>query len=99
VAFWVADADQTAARVEELGGSVLLAPMGISVGRFTIVADPQGAVFTATAVPGGPTHQRCRRVLTPDGGSLSRRLGVTCATRVNPAADVLEIRSRNPGVV
>jgi uncharacterized protein len=56
VAFWVADADRTAARVEELGGSVLLAPMDIPVGRFTIVADPQGAAFTATAVPGGPTR-------------------------------------------
>jgi predicted enzyme related to lactoylglutathione lyase len=56
VAFWVADADQAAARAAELGGAVLLPPMDIPVGRFTIVADPQGAVFTATAVPGGPTR-------------------------------------------
>jgi uncharacterized protein len=53
VAFWVADADQAAARTKELGGTVLLPPMDIPVGRFTIVADPQGAVFTASAVPGG----------------------------------------------
>ena len=53
IAFWVADADQAAARAQELGGTVLLPPMDIPVGRFTIVADPQGAVFTATAVPGG----------------------------------------------
>jgi predicted enzyme related to lactoylglutathione lyase len=53
VAFWVADADQAAARTKELGGTVLLPPMDIPVGRFTIVADPQGAVFTAAAVPGG----------------------------------------------
>jgi uncharacterized protein len=56
VAFWVADADQAAARTQELGGTVLLPPMDIPVGRFTIVADPQGAVFTASAVPGGPVR-------------------------------------------
>jgi uncharacterized protein len=53
VTFWVGDADQTAARAGELGGSVLLPPMDIPVGRMTIVADPQGAVFTAASVPGG----------------------------------------------
>jgi predicted enzyme related to lactoylglutathione lyase len=53
VTFWVPDADQTAARARELGGSVLLPPMDIPVGRFTIVADPRGAAFTAAAVPGG----------------------------------------------
>jgi predicted enzyme related to lactoylglutathione lyase len=53
VTFWVPDADQTAARAQELGGKVLLPPMDIPVGRFTVVADPQGATFIATAVPGG----------------------------------------------
>ena len=53
VTFWVGDADQTAARARELGGSVPLPPMDIPVGRMTIVADPQGTVFTAAAVPGG----------------------------------------------
>jgi uncharacterized protein len=53
VTFWVGDADRAAATAQELGGSVLLPPMDIPVGRFTILADPQGAVFTATAVPGG----------------------------------------------
>jgi uncharacterized protein len=56
VAFWVADADEAAARTQELGGTVLLPPMDIPVGRFTIVADPQGAVFSASAVPGGPAR-------------------------------------------
>ena len=56
VAFWVADADTTAGKAQELGGAVVLPPMDIPVGRFTIVADPQGAVFTATAVPGGATR-------------------------------------------
>jgi predicted enzyme related to lactoylglutathione lyase len=53
VTFWVGDADRTAAGAQELGGSVLLPPMDIAVGRFTVLADPQGAVFTAAAVPGG----------------------------------------------
>jgi predicted enzyme related to lactoylglutathione lyase len=55
VSFWVPDADRAAARAAELGGTVLLAPMDVPVGRFTVLADPQGAVFTAAAVPGGPT--------------------------------------------
>jgi uncharacterized protein len=56
VGFWVADADKAAARTQELGGTVLLPPLDIPVGRFTIVADPQGAVFSAAAVPGGPAR-------------------------------------------
>ncbi|HEX2362329.1 MAG TPA: VOC family protein [Jiangellaceae bacterium] len=56
VSFWVADADHTAAKAQELGGTVLLPPMDIPVGRFTIVADPQGAQFSASAVPGGPAR-------------------------------------------
>jgi predicted enzyme related to lactoylglutathione lyase len=56
VSFWVADADQAAARAGELGGKVLLGPMDIPIGRFTVLADPQGAAFIAAAVPGGPTR-------------------------------------------
>jgi uncharacterized protein len=54
ISFWVADADQTAARARELGGGVVLEPMDIPVGRFAIVGDPGGATFTVAAVPGGP---------------------------------------------
>jgi uncharacterized protein len=50
----VADADQSAACAQELGGSVLLPPIDVPVGRFAIVADPAGASFSVTAVPGGP---------------------------------------------
>jgi uncharacterized protein len=56
ISLWVADADRAAARAQELGGTVLLPPMDVPVGRFAIVADPQGAVFSATAVPGGPAR-------------------------------------------
>jgi predicted enzyme related to lactoylglutathione lyase len=56
VTFWVGDADQTAARAGELGGTVLLPPMDIGVGRMTVVADPQEAAFIAAAVPGGPVR-------------------------------------------
>jgi predicted enzyme related to lactoylglutathione lyase len=56
ISFWVPDADRAAATAQELGGKVLLPPMDIPVGRFTVVADPHGAVFIATAVPGGPVR-------------------------------------------
>ena len=54
ISFRVADADESAARVQELGGAVLLPPMDVPVGRFAIVADPAGASFSISAVPGGP---------------------------------------------
>jgi predicted enzyme related to lactoylglutathione lyase len=42
----VDDLDASAARVAELGGAVHLAPTDIpGMGRFAVVADPQGAVF------------------------------------------------------
>jgi uncharacterized protein len=53
ITFRVADADHSAARVQELGGSVLLPPMDIPVGSLAIVADPAGASFGVT-VFGGP---------------------------------------------
>ncbi|MGH2764949.1 MAG: VOC family protein [Actinomycetota bacterium] len=53
VSFRVSDADRSAARAGELGGTILLPPMDIPVGRMSIVADPGGASFTVAAVPGG----------------------------------------------
>ena len=47
VQFSVADADAMAARVEELGGSVLKPPFDAPWARLAILADPQGAAFTA----------------------------------------------------
>jgi predicted enzyme related to lactoylglutathione lyase len=42
----VEDVDGTAARVTEAGGSILRPPTDIpGIGRFSVVADPQGAVF------------------------------------------------------
>jgi predicted enzyme related to lactoylglutathione lyase len=49
----VADADQTAAEAERLGGRVLLAPMDIPIGRLAVVADPAGGEFTAAHAPAG----------------------------------------------
>ncbi len=44
--FNVDDTDASVAKVAELGGAVYRAPMDIpEVGRFAVVADPQGAVF------------------------------------------------------
>jgi uncharacterized protein len=43
----VADADVVAGRVRETGGSVLMEPVDVfDLGRFAVVADPGGAVFT-----------------------------------------------------
>ena len=44
----VTDVDETARRVPEFGGKVLVHPTDIpKVGRFCIIEDPQGAVITA----------------------------------------------------
>jgi uncharacterized protein len=44
--FTVEDADAAAARVDQLGGKVMVPPADIpNTGRFSILADPQGAVF------------------------------------------------------
>jgi predicted enzyme related to lactoylglutathione lyase len=49
VTFSTADADATAARATELGGTVLLAPVDAPYSRLTVLRDPQGAAFSATA--------------------------------------------------
>jgi len=46
VNFAVEDADATAAKATELGGSVMVAPFDTPVGRIAILTDPQGAVFS-----------------------------------------------------
>jgi hypothetical protein len=46
---WVDDADAAAARVTELGGSVLDQPEDTPYGRLATVADPSGAVFKVMA--------------------------------------------------
>jgi len=46
VYFAVADCDAAAARIQELGGSISVPPTDIPPGRFAVVADPQGAMFS-----------------------------------------------------
>jgi predicted enzyme related to lactoylglutathione lyase len=48
--FTVADCDQAAARVGELGGAILMPPTDMDFGRGAVVADPQGAAFGIAAV-------------------------------------------------
>lgn len=43
--FGVEDLEQATARVRELGGAVHFGPMQVPQGAFTVVGDPQGAVF------------------------------------------------------
>ncbi|MGP4003415.1 VOC family protein [Streptomyces sp. 8N706] len=47
VSIAVADADETAGDIRKAGGSVLMEPMDVfDLGRFTVVTDPGGAVFS-----------------------------------------------------
>lgn len=48
VTFAVDDADATAKRAADLGGHVLVAPFDAPWVRMTVIADPQGATFTAS---------------------------------------------------
>jgi hypothetical protein len=48
VTFAVADADATAEKAAELGGTVVVAPFDAPWVRMTILTDPQGATFTAS---------------------------------------------------
>lgn len=43
--FWVANADSTVKKAEELGGTTFVPPTTIPQGRFAVLSDPQGAVF------------------------------------------------------
>jgi predicted enzyme related to lactoylglutathione lyase len=60
-AFWMtifatADTDATAAKTAELGGRVLADPFDIEgVGRFAVLADPQGVVFGVITAPAAGT--------------------------------------------
>jgi len=49
VTFSTDDADATAAEAVELGGTVLVAPVDAPYSRLTMLRDPQGATFSATA--------------------------------------------------
>ena len=65
VTFAVEDADATAARATELGGTVLIGPVDAPWVRTTVIADPAGAVFTASKfVPEN-------KDLTPAGSAAS----------------------------
>ena len=46
VTFTAADADAAVARVEELGGAVVQPAADVPIGRFAVVADPAGVMFS-----------------------------------------------------
>jgi uncharacterized protein len=54
VYFAVADAAAAAATVTELGGSILVAPFDMPVGRMAVVSDPQGTVFSIIRLASQP---------------------------------------------
>jgi uncharacterized protein len=52
VNLWDRDVDATAARAAELGGRVLAAPFDTPMSRMAVLADPHGAPFSISTVPG-----------------------------------------------
>lgn len=48
--FAVEDCDAAVAKIEALGGSVLMGPVDIATGRFAVVADDRGGVFDVAAL-------------------------------------------------
>jgi hypothetical protein len=48
VTFAVDEADEIAEKATELGGKVVVPPMDAPWVRMTVIADPQGATFTAS---------------------------------------------------
>lgn len=53
VYFMVEDVDTAVAKVQELGGSVMMPPQAAGeMGRFAVVSDPQGGVFTVMKFSG-----------------------------------------------
>lgn len=55
VVFAVTDADATAAKAGELGGTVTVPPMDIPVGRMAGLQDPSGAMFTVIKLAPRPS--------------------------------------------
>lgn len=51
--FAVEDCDAALAAAQELGGILVVGPMDTQFGRFTILSDPQGAVFAVLSAPKG----------------------------------------------
>jgi predicted enzyme related to lactoylglutathione lyase len=49
--FGAADVDASAAKVTELGGTVIVQPFDMAAGRMAVVADPQGATFSLFQMP------------------------------------------------
>jgi predicted enzyme related to lactoylglutathione lyase len=45
VYFTVEDCDASASKAQQLGGQVVVPPMDVEPGRFSVLRDPQGASF------------------------------------------------------
>jgi predicted enzyme related to lactoylglutathione lyase len=61
VNFWVNDADETAARAEELGGRIVTSPFDTSISRDAVISDAQGAVISVSEVPGRKARRNTSR--------------------------------------
>src|ERR671933_761910 len=57
VYFAVEDADDAVARAQELGGKVAVPPTDTPAGRFAVLNDPHGAVFSIITLAARPDEQ------------------------------------------
>jgi uncharacterized protein len=66
---WVDSADETAAKVKEAGGQVLIGPFDAAdAGRMAVLADPEGATFSILQAKG---HRGAQRVNEPGTWNFS----------------------------
>ena len=102
VYFMVDDADATAARAVELGGRVARRAEDIpDVGRFVVLADPQGAIF-AVIEPFEPEERATGvfvvdELMTTNVEDAERFYGELFGWRAEPSGDSHYVLFRGPG--
>ena len=80
VTFTVADADETAARTAELGGTVLAEPFDVPYSRMTVIRDPEGATLHARPVQAARLRAESAR------GARGGRVAATRRGAARPAS-------------
>jgi predicted enzyme related to lactoylglutathione lyase len=101
----VDDVDARARKVTEHGGKVLVPPTDIpNVGRFALVADPQGArfnLFKGTTEDGGSTRFHWNELWSPDAQAVlpfyKEVLGYAVETMQMPTGDYHVLKSADGG--
>lgn len=100
----VDDVDARVAKVTEHGGKVVVPPTDISVGRFALVADPQGALFNlfkGTSDEGGSTEFHWNELWAKDAEAVlpfyREVLGFEVETMKMPNGDYYVLKNADGG--